>query len=293
METFDCIKPKYTPDEIIAFQNEHSFMDGYVELLKQTIELLYRMIGFRYCDTNGNPNHISKDEAILGGNLTRLIKLNTSLLQNVCEHKLEICFILNRCIAETYVNCKYLLVEGEEKVYRNYIKYSLITEKELWNTITANIKARDGETFDIENRMQQSIRNSFEQSDFDMDDVSRSSKWKSIKSRADLVADEMFYSVFYGIASHSIHGNWQDILYNHLKKSEDRFTLNLEWQRPRPQIMDGAITLNLDLVAIFVEKELNGNHSAAFLKETSETLLSYYTVLTENHEKWLLSKSVK
>ena len=76
-------------------------MDAYVELLKQTINLLFLIIGERYCEEKeGIPRKINRNEAIIGGNLTRLIKLNTSFLENICNGKLEICYILNRSIAE-------------------------------------------------------------------------------------------------------------------------------------------------------------------------------------------------
>jgi hypothetical protein len=283
----DNILPKYTDAEIEKFDSEDNFMDAYVELLKQTIELIYRVVGLKYCDVDGVPKKIDKDEAVVGGNLTRLIKLNTSFLQNICEGKLEICYIINRCIAETAINTKFLLIEGEERVKRNYIKNSLITEKELWETILTNIKDRSGDVLQIEERMQKSIQNSFDKSDFDLDEVKRSSKWKSIKERANLVAGEMFYSVFYGISSHSIHGNWQDILLNNLKKLEDGFELNLQWNRPRPQIIDGAIILNLDIVKIFCERELQNDPIAILIIEKCKTLNNYQLDLTQNHEKWM------
>jgi hypothetical protein len=282
------IFPKYTNTEIERFDSEDKFMDAYVELLKQTIELIYRVIGLKYCDIDGVPKKIDKDEAVVGGNLTRLIKLNTSFLQNVCEGKLEICYIINRCIAETAINTKFLLIEGEERVRRNYIKNSLITEKELWETILSNVKDRSGDILPIEERMQKSIQNSFDKSDFDLDEVKRSSKWKSIKERANIVAGEMFYSVFYGISSHSIHGNWQDILFNNLKKLEDGFELNLQWNRPRPQIIDGAIILNLDIVKIFCERELKNDTTADLIIEKCKILYDYHSNLTQNHEKWML-----
>lgn len=181
MNEIDDILPKYSNAEIEKFDSEDKFMDACVELLKQTIELIYRVVGLKYCDIDGVPKKIDKDEAVVGGNLTRLIKLNTSFLQNICEGKLEICYIINRCIAETAINIKFLLIEGEERVKRNYIKNSLITEKELWKTILSNIKERSGDVLPIEERMQNSIQNSFDKSDFDLDEVKRSSKWKSIK----------------------------------------------------------------------------------------------------------------
>jgi len=138
--------------------------------------------------------------------------------------------IVNRCLAETAINLKYLLIESEERVKRNYIKYSLITEKELWEVLKSNISERPEDVWNIEKRMQKSIQNSFDDSDFDLEDINRSSKWKSIKSRADAVAGEMFYDVYYGISSHSIHGNWQDILTNNLERFGENFKLHINWQ---------------------------------------------------------------
>lgn len=290
MNEIDNILPKYSQTEIEKFDSEDNFMDAYVELLKQTIELIYKVVGLKYCDIDGVPKKISKDEAVVGGNLTRLIKLNTSFLQNICEGKLEICYIINRCIAETAINTKFLIIEGEERVKRNFIKYSLITERELWETILSNVKDRSGDVLPIEERMQKSILHSFDKSDFDLDEVKRSSKWKSIKERANLVAGEMFYSVFYGISSHSIHGNWQDILSNNLKKLEDGFELNLQWNRPRPQIIDGAINLNLDIVKTFCKGELKDDTTGILIIEKCKVLDAYHSVLNKYHEKWLMNR---
>ncbi len=287
MTELEKIKPKYSETEIKKFNNENQFMDAYVELLKQTITLLYLIVGDRYCEgKEGMPRKIKRDEAIVGGNLTRLIKLNTSFLENICNGKLEICYILSRCIAETAINVQYMLIEGEERVLKNYIKYSLITEKELWNTIKENITERDNKKLHIEERMQISIERSFHSSDFEIDDVNRSSKWKSISKRAKVVAGEKFYNIFYGLGSHSIHGNWQDILMNNLTQEEnDEFKINLEWNKPRPQIMDGAIGLNLSLINMFVEKE-NLNSKIIYLEKT-KILMEYQTLLLNSHEKYL------
>lgn len=282
------ILPKYSNADIENFDSENSFMDAYVELLKQSIELIEIAVFRKYYDHDGNPQKINKDDAVIGGNLTRLIKLNTSFLQNICEGKLEICYIINRCIAETAINTNFILIEGEDRVKRNYIKHSLITEKELWETILTNIKNRSGDVLPIEERMQKSIQNSFDKSDFDLEEVNRSSKWKSIKERANLVAGEMFYSVYYGISSHSIHGNWQDIFFNNLKKTEDGFELNLEWNRPRPQIIDGPIYFNLDIVKTFCERVLTDETTSRSILQKCEILKNYWLDLSQYHEKWIL-----
>lgn len=284
------LQPKYSDKQIEKFASENKYMDAYVELLKQSIISLWQIVHLKYCDKFDKPITIDKDSAVLGGNLIRLLKLNTSYLQNICEGKSEICFIIGRSLAETAINLKYMLIESEERVKRNYIKYSLITEKELWETIKSNIAERNGDTLNIEKRMQKSIENSFDASDFEIEDINRSSKWKSIKSRADAVAGEMFYSVFYGIGSHAVHGNWQDVLMNNLKKSDDNFKLQLDWNSPRPQMLDSPIIFNLDLLQIFMEKELHSHECTETIQENYTTLSSYHQSLRKNHELFLAKK---
>lgn len=285
------IKPKYSNIEISDFKSNHDFMDAYVELLKDSIECLYNIVYIKYYNVNDTPKKINRDDAIIGGNLVRLIKLNISFLENVCNGKTEICLIINRCLAETYINLKYLLINGEDNVKRNYIKNSLITEKELWNVIKENINSREEDTLNIEKRMQISINNSFEKSDFEIEDINKSSKWKSIKNRAESIAGDQFYSVFYGIASHSIHGNWQDILTNNLEKFEDGFMLNLSWYEPKPQLMDTAIIFNIDIVKVYLEYEFENINYAEQLKRNYNTLLLYERTLNELHEKFLQQKN--
>jgi hypothetical protein len=285
------IIPKYTENEIYEFVDNDDYMDAYVELLKDSIECLWYIVYLKYFEKNDTPKEIGKDDAVVGGNLIRLIKLNTSFLENICLKKSEICLIVNRCIAETAINLKYLLIESEERVKRNYIKYSLITEKELWEVIKSNIKERPENVWNIEKRMQKSIQNSFDNSDFDLDDINRSSKWKSIKSRADAVAGEMFYSVYYGISSHSVHGNWQDILTNNLDRNGENFKLHIDWQEPKPQMMDLAIILNLDILNLFIQKELDADQDTELLKKNYNTLLAYGNLLIESHEKMLKKKN--
>ena len=126
------IRLKFTKEEISNFINEGEFMSANVELHKNSIALLHKIIHLRYFDYNDIPKKLNRDEAILGGNIIRLTKLNTSLLQNICENKLEICFILCRCIYETQINILYFLKNGEENIFKNYVKNSLITEKEFF-----------------------------------------------------------------------------------------------------------------------------------------------------------------
>ena len=107
----------------------------------------------------------------------------------------------------------------------------------------------------------------------------------SIAQRAKVVAGEQFYSIYYGIGSHSIHGNWQDILINNLSEEEEEYKLNLDWIRPRPQILDAPIGFNLIITKTFVEKE-NLKDRETYIERT-KVLNDYQIKLQKEHEKFL------
>jgi len=285
IKTIEHIIPKYNQSEVDSFEDYNQFMDASVELLKQTIEMLWFVVGISYCDEKGDSKVLNKKEAVIGGNIIRYIKLNISFLQNTCEAKIEIASILSRCIGETYVNIKFLIANTEERVIRNYIKNSLITEKGLWNKIKENIEKRGGDSEQIEFRMNESIKRSFDRSDFDLDEVSKSSKWQSISKRADEVAGKEFYSIFYGLSSHSIHGNWQDIYTYHLKNTEGGFKLKFEWNDSQPQIIEATVLMNLDLLEL-LEQTFPNQKLKAKIKE----LFTYQASLIKSHENYLKNK---
>lgn len=270
--------------EIEKFQDENQFMHSLVKLNKQIIKLLYKCCE-NYLNADDNPKTLSKEDAVIAGNMARLSKLSKSFLQNICEQKSEICFILDRCIAETCLNIKYMLLNGEENVRLNYIKYSLITEKKVHNKINENIQNREGVELPIEKRIKTSIENSFDSSGFDLDDVKNSSRWKSVSRRAKAIADDSFYSVFYGISSHSVHGNWQEILFNHLNENDNGFEIDLDWTYPRPQIIEGVSFQLLQVIKIFSETEIRNAIEKKMILDKAEDFLTTLSFLCMNHER--------
>ncbi len=173
-------------------------------------------------------------------------------MQHVCECKGEILMILLRCYIETYVNIKYF-ISTDNTVKEAYIKDSLSNEVKFSETIKTNITNRDGNILDIEKRMIDSINKAFSISGYQDKKVSRNYQWKSIKERVKIVVNDKdtFYNGLIGMSSHSIHGKWQDILkYNLFLKENDKFSINIEWTSPQPQLMDCVIWANIDLLDV-------------------------------------------
>ena len=55
MNEIDNILPKYSHTEIEKFYSEDNFIEAYFELLKLKIELIYKVVGLKYCDNDGIP----------------------------------------------------------------------------------------------------------------------------------------------------------------------------------------------------------------------------------------------
>lgn len=226
-------------ETIAEFKSEEDFNGLSVSLLIET--------GSYVCIAGSmlpaNTKTWSSDQAVIGGHFVRLYKLISALLDQTCQHRREISFMLARMAFECIVNVTFILNNYSPELLFSYKAYSLKHEKKLMNRIKKNIEKRNGETQPIEERMLKSINRSFTKSGIDPEDVKAKElrNWgnKNIYEKADNVGLGDAYLAAFGGPSHGIHGNWQDLLEYHLKSDEEgNFTPNLEWHRPRPQYLN-------------------------------------------------------
>lgn len=182
----------------------------------------------------------NRNQAIVGGQMVRLYKLISAILDQTCQHRREIAFILARLAFETIVNVKYLIANASQELFDSYVCYSLKHEKKLLNKIEHNIKQRNGEILPIEERMLRSIKTTFVKSEVTRDQVSTNEprNWggKNIYQKAEDVGLSEAYLGVFGGGSHSVHGNWMDLLGYQLQDVEGGFRAQHDWRYPRPQI---------------------------------------------------------
>ena len=189
----------------------------------------------------------NRDEAVIGGHLVRLYKLINAILDQTCQQRRETSFIYCRLAFECIINLRYLIAHASDELFRSYRAYSLKHEYKLLRQIEENIEARGGKELPIERRMINSIHRSFEVSGITVDALRPGGlkNWggKNIFKKAQAVGLEMAYLALFGGGSHSVHGNWQDLLEYHLEETnEGGFKPDFEWHRPRPQVLN-AIAL--------------------------------------------------
>jgi hypothetical protein len=239
LEQIDSIKPTDVSSvRTDAFASEDDFNGLAVELLIEVGSFICVAGNF----TPAKTLRWDRNQAVLGGHLVRLYKLISALLDQICQHRREITFIIARLAFECIVNIRFLIKFGNAATYDSYVRYSLKQEKRLYERISKEIEGRRGEKLPIEERMLGSIDKVVKASGLSVEDLSpsRPKDWadKNLYERADAVGLGGIYIGTFGGPSSSIHGNWMDLLEFQLETHHDEgnFSPDFEWHNPRPQI---------------------------------------------------------
>lgn len=223
------------PKKVRAFDDENDYTGLGVDLLVE--------VGSYVCVAASilppPPQRWNRHEAVLVGHLVRLYKLISALLDQTCQHRRETTFIFARLAFECIVNTMFLIKNDRPEVVASYIEYSLRHEERLRDRIRANIAARGGETLPIEERTLRSIDSAASRSGVDLDQINPPQNWggKNTFEKAKEVGLENAYLGAFAGPSHSVHGNWHDLLEYHLDFESDGYFPELRWHRPRPQLL--------------------------------------------------------
>lgn len=236
----------------------------------------------------------TRDEAILGGHLVRLFKLVDALLDQTCKHRRETSAVLARLIFECLINLRYMIANASEELFRSYRMYSLQHELKLLERVETNITDRGHKPLPIEDRMIGSILASFRASGVTRQDVAanRQKNWSGLNlyDRAKAVGLDQAYLAAFGGGSHSVHGNWQDLLEYHLETIDDSsYRPSFEWRNPRPQILEALTTLIVDSVADYVDFITESGADEFF--ERLDSLRERTLQLSMLHEQFLVRRS--
>jgi Family of unknown function (DUF5677) len=286
VEIPDIKRTEINESQARAFESEADFIGLSVSLLIEAGSYICVAGNLYPADTHS----WNRNEAILGGHLVRLYKLIDGLLDQTCKHRRETSFVLGRLAFECIVNLRYLIAHASDELFRSYRSYSLQHERQLLARIQANIEAKDGRELPIERRMINSIERSFRVSGIDVEDVPKTKErnWGGLNifERAQAVGLEAVYLVAFGGGSHTVHGNWQDLVEYHLEDvNENSFRADFTWHAPRPQLLD-AITLHAAQAVVDFAQYLAPAESGPFvdlLRDLQERVL----LLSRLHEEFL------
>ncbi len=292
LNDFEFPRTKVNIEEIKKFDSEDQFMSLAVELLKEVGQITALLSCTYRLDQDGNPRKWTRNEAILGGLMVRTNKLQRALLDQICQNRLEIAFIIYRCFSESLINLKYLLQRDNDNLFDEYIEYSLREEKRLLNRIKKNIANRGCE-LPIEGRMISSIEQSFNTSSFSPEQVDET-KWQpwgeKIYERAKSIEMEDAYFALFSLPSHSVHGNWQDLISYHLKYEKGEFSPEIQWSYPRPQLLFTAALLSADINKLYLNEIIQKCPDKDQINNLLDDIILRVRVADELHEQFLNQK---
>lgn len=243
----------------------------------------------------GDTKRWNRNQAVVGGLVVRFYKLISALLDQTCQHRREITFVLARLAFECVVNIRYLLLKNSDDVYQAYVAHSLRHERRLMERIEGNIAARSSIVLPIEERMLRSIGRAFEISGLRVDQVTRDvmRPWSNVDlfQRSDAVGLGHAYLYVFAGPSHAVHGNWQDLLEYHLEDGDGGFTPSLDWHHPRPQMLFAIGLLGIEMIKEYISHVTDGggDEIAEHLDDLSERL----RLVNHIHEAFLTSRQIK
>lgn len=277
-----------SPKELAEFTDEEEFTGLSVDLMIEQGSWTCLAASLLPGDTR----KWDRDQAILGGLLVRSYKLSSALLDQTCQHRRETTFVLGRLAVECMINIQYLVSKDSKEIYQAYVVDSLRHEKKLMDVIRTNIEGRGGDVLPIEARMLGSINKSFRKSGIRPEEVTKEAAkpWKDVNlyERANAVGLGQAYLGLFGGPSHNVHGSWQDLLEYHLHHDGEGFTPELEWHRPRPQMLFALATIGVTTLQMYLQ-HFAGDSADAVVR-TLEDLRYRIQVADHAHEAFLSAR---
>jgi hypothetical protein len=278
---------------IAEFKSEAAYVDLAFELFKEAAQYVCIATGIR-----GEGLVWDRDRAVIGGNMVRLYKLASGMLDQAMQDRAETCVIFARLAFETCVNVQYLVANFSPELVDSYIRHSMRHERKLLDTIQENVASRGGTTLPIEDRMLGSLARAERLAGVALSrvDLKDRTPWggKNLYEKAKAVGLDGAYLAAFGGLSHAVHGSWRSIYQYDLEVGDTEappfeFKPRLEWMTPRPQYL---FSLALILAGTTCEAAglLGGEQALSRLEPILEDLQQRIVSADQAHETYLSSK---
>jgi hypothetical protein len=278
------------PEIISKFKSEREFLGLSIDIMVEVAS--YITVALNILGPNG---YWTRDQAAVGGNMVRLYKLFSAVLDQTVQGRRETSFIFLRLSFETIVSIRYLLQEYEPNLIDRYVKHSLDHERKLYRKIMDNIANRSGLVLPIEDRMIKSIEKEFRSSGVNIDDmpVRKELNWggKNIYEKAEAVGLGEAYLAMFAGSSQNVHGAWGDLYGNHLTNDDEgNFTPNIDWGHCRPQLLYSLSLISLETAeqfALFMGGQEVADHFIPRLDDLRDRIIK----ADQAHEAYLAGKT--
>lgn len=236
--------------EINSYKSESEFSFLGVEIAKEVGQIFAIVLNI---STDGNFKY-KRNKAVIYALGNRMLKLLLSVIENYCNLKTEIVQIINRCLIEAYIDASSLMNSDTDKIFDEYIKYTLKDDIKLYKTIKEQVKNR-GFELAIEKRMIASIEHYCNEANLKIEDIAnlkqRSWGGNSIYDRFKNCNRELLYEA-YRMCGHSVHGGWVNMLMFDLIKEDEEYVIKTESCEPTVKILIPILIFLCDFIQNFI-----------------------------------------
>jgi len=289
--------PRAKREDISAFRTNDDYMKYSIELYKEFFAFFSIITGIEdVCE-----EHLDKKKGLVFGVVRKLGNLSLDYLNLLCNGSIDSVHILSRVSKEAMVTVLLMLKHyDEDKVFEDYIKYSMIIEKKFYNTLIKDENASDlqGDVVSgkIRERMKRSVEEDFQDiglqvESFDAKKEEKENFWSKtrIDKRFDKVGWSRGYSS-YRLDCHATHSNWSNLYNYFLKLSSDGIiTIRPNKIIAVPQMVLPTILLHGVVLNAIVEKFVPDCQKKTTLKQYMNLTLEEVERLDEAHEQFLQS----
>jgi hypothetical protein len=195
----------------------------------------------------------ARNQAICAGLMVKISKFMVAVIQlSTSDARGEIVLALNRIILESAISLEFLVRSADDKYFDQFVDFSLGPEREVYDQIQANIIARNGEVWPIEERLLGSITYICAASGTKIEQVHRKHReWgENVRERLKVLGKEYLYATVYRMPSHAVHGTWSYLFTGHLNYDEKKkvFRPETKWTRVGSRLLAPIAVLVLEAI---------------------------------------------
>jgi hypothetical protein len=236
-----------------------------------------------------------RNQAICAGLMIRIAKFMLVITQLSAKgNRAEVVSALNRSINESAINLEFLVSTNDDKYFDQFVKFSLGPERELYDIIQANVAARGGEAWPIEQRMLKSINAVCHASGVKIEEVNRKyGDWGGgLRERLKALNKEERYVGMQRLPSHAVHGTWVDLYLNHLEHDSktDVFSPDPDFSWVDARILGPIAIFVLEATKPYVMRYFSGIPESNLLLERIDDMRGRIHEVDAVHERLMTKK---
>ncbi|MXZ46037.1 MAG: hypothetical protein F4Z08_03435 [Chloroflexi bacterium] len=215
-------------DLLSTAQDERPYLETAAALVTEFGELT-ALLARTQESTEGAPVRQGRNQAVLYGLTTRIVKLTRRLAAETYEGRGELQLLIDREIFTSTAALAYLL-RGRTDRFEAFVRDSLHADRDVWQHLDNNRDLRAGDNLPQETRMRRRLERSFGLAGLDPAELGldEESGWPDLRRQVDAIGEPDAYRM-HQLGADEVHGAWNELVTHHLRTDDD----DLVWLGPK------------------------------------------------------------